>query len=278
MSDATQGRYPIARRAGEIERLDIQGEALAADAGVMLDLIGVAPGWRCLDLGCGPGGIMELMSARVGAGGRVIGLDRDGVFLDHARRRAAEAGAGNIELVAGDVYASGLPAGSFDLVHSRFVASTAGQPERLLAEMIRLARPGGTVALQEPDITDLSCTPVHPAFERLKRALDEVFQRVGANVHLGRDLDRLLRGAGLGGVQTRPFRVGFGAGHAMADYVPATAESLRGALLEHKVIDAGELDAALAQCRAHLAQPDTRWTYHTVVQAWGRTQPAGTKR
>src|SRR6185503_6304693 len=82
------GGYPIERREGEIERLRIQAAALEFDAGVMLERIGVATGWRSLDLGCGPGGIVELLSLRVGPGGRVTGLDSDAVFLESARELA----------------------------------------------------------------------------------------------------------------------------------------------------------------------------------------------
>jgi SAM-dependent methyltransferase len=126
LSATFSGRYPIERRAGEIERLHIQSAAFARDVEVMLDLIGVREGWSCLDLGCGPGGITEPLSRRAGPNGRVVGLDKDAEFLEHARRRAAA----NIEFRQGDAYASDLPEGSFDLVHMRFLASTAGEPER----------------------------------------------------------------------------------------------------------------------------------------------------
>ena len=46
----------------------------------------------------------------------------------------------NVEFVHGDVYRTGLPDGAFDLVHVRFVAGTAGAPETLLREAIRLTR------------------------------------------------------------------------------------------------------------------------------------------
>lgn len=268
--DKPQGRYPIARRAGEIERLERQSDALAADAAIMLERIGVAPGWRCIDLGCGPGGIAELLSARVGATGRVTGLDADAAFLDHARARARARDLANVDYVQGDAYRTELASASFDLVHTRFVASTAGEPERLLAEAIRLARRGGIVALQEPDIDGLNCYPPHPAWRRLRQALDDVFRAVGANVRLAQDLYRMLRHAGLADVQYRPFLAGFRTGDAMAGYLPATVESVRATLIERRLIHADELDAALAACRAHLADPGTVWTYPIVAQVWGR--------
>jgi ubiquinone/menaquinone biosynthesis C-methylase UbiE len=270
MAETAQGHYPIERRAGEIERLHMQSAALAADAAIMLDQIGVRPGWRCLDLGCGPGGITELMSVRAGANGQVVGLDRDDIFLEHARQLTRERGLANIQFVSGDAYGTGLPTGSFDLVHSRFLASTAGKFDKLLQEAIRLTRPGGMVAFQEPDMATLNCYPAHPAWDRLRQVLAEVFPRVSGPVRLAQELYRMLRGAGLEDVHYRPFLVGFRSDHPMVDYVPQTIESIRAVLLENGLIGASELDATVAACRAHLADPDTVSTYHTVAQVWGR--------
>jgi SAM-dependent methyltransferase len=147
LSATYSGNYPIENRVGEIERLHVQSEAMAPDTVAMLDRFGPMRGWTCLDIGCGPGGITDLLSVRVGPAGRVIGLDMNAEFLESARKGAPE----NVEFQLGDAYGSDLPAGTFDLVHMRFVASTAGSPERLLKEATRLVRRGGIVALQEPD-------------------------------------------------------------------------------------------------------------------------------
>lgn len=265
MSNA--GNYPIDRRDGEIDRLHRQGAAMAPDCIAMLERIGVGEGWRCLDLGCGPEGITPLLSARVGKTGRVVGLDADPVFIDYARRNAAA----NTEFIEGNAYASALPSGGFDLVHLRFVASTAGDPPSLLHEAIRLARPGGVVALQEPDMATLNCYPPHPAWDQLKAALIGAFAAVGSNISLGRQLFALARAAGLDDVQYRPFLVGVRSTDAIVDYLPATVESLRRTIAGHGLMSDGALDAALAACRAHLADPGTVFTMYTVVQVWGRT-------
>jgi len=272
MAETPQRSYPIERRAGEIERLHMQGDALAPDTAIMLDRIGVGPGWRCLDLGCGPRGITDLLSMRVGLNGRVVGLDADAVFLDHARQYAKSHGFMNVEFVSGDVYNSGLPARSFDLVHTRFVPSTVGNPEQLLKESIRLARPGGSVAFQESDMLTLNCYPAHPAWERLKCAFAGIFPHIAGHPRPAHDLYRMLRQSGLQAVEYRPFLAGFRSSDRMADYLPATIESTRSALIERRLITASELDAAIQECRAHLADPDTLSTYHTVVQVWG-TKP-----
>jgi SAM-dependent methyltransferase len=261
------GHYPIEHRAGEIERLHIQAAAIAPYCAIMLERIGVGPGWRCLDLGCGPGGITSLLSTRVGATGRVVGLDADPVFIEHARRQAPA----NVAFVIDNAYRSELPSGGFDLVHMRFVASTAGDPDALLKEAMRLARPGGTVALQDPDMASLNCYPPHPAWERLKTAMVAAFTNVGSDINLAQRLYARARKAGLADVQYRPFLLGVRAGDPFVDYLPSTVESLRRTIIDRGGMTAGELDAALADCRAHLRDPGTVFTTYTVAQVWGRT-------
>jgi ubiquinone/menaquinone biosynthesis C-methylase UbiE len=236
----------------------------------MLDRIGVRPGWSCLDLGCGPGGITSLLSPRVGDSGRVVGLDADPVFLEHARARAPA----NVAFVLGDAYDSGLPGNSFDLVHVRFVAGTAGRPETLIGEAMRPVRAGGTVAFQEPDMTTLDCYPPHPAFARLKAALVGAFATSGAEISIGRRLFGLMRAAGLQDVQYRPFLLGFRSVDPMSDYLPTTSESLRRTIIKAGLMPASELDAALAACRLHLGDPGTVSTLYSVAQVWGCTRIA----
>ena len=266
MSDTFSGHYPIERRAGEIERLHIQSAAFARDVEVMLDLIGVSEGWSCVDLGCGPGGITEPMSRRAGRTGRVVGLDKDAQFLKHARAHARA----NVEFRQGDAYESDLPEANFDLVHMRFLASTAGDPERLIREAIRLCRPGGVVALQEPDCDTLNCYPPHPAWEKLKSAVVGVFSAVGGDVHLGQRLYRLVRQMGLADVHYRPVLIGVRSTDPMVDYLPATVESLRGTITRLGLLSDEEFPLVLAEARRHLQKPDTVFTLYTVAQVWGR--------
>jgi SAM-dependent methyltransferase len=202
----------------------------------------------------------------VGARGRVIGLDRDAQFLEHARFRAP----GNLEFRQGDAYASGLPPGSFDLVHMRFLASTAGDPERLLREAIALCRTGGIVALQEPDVSTLNCYPAHPAWTILKDILTEAFRGVGGDVYLAQRLYQLAQRAGLLDVHYRPVLIGVRSSDPMVDYLPATVESLRGTIARLGLCADHELDLALAETRRHLQNPDTVFTLYTVAQVWGR--------
>jgi ubiquinone/menaquinone biosynthesis C-methylase UbiE len=61
-----------------------------------------------IDVGCGPGGILELLAERVGPRGRVVGLEVDPVHVAMARELVAEQGLTNVEVIQADARHTGL--------------------------------------------------------------------------------------------------------------------------------------------------------------------------
>jgi ubiquinone/menaquinone biosynthesis C-methylase UbiE len=118
---ATESGYLLAQGPNEIRRLQSWGRVWEPEAETMLDRIGVQPGWRCLDLGCGPMGILRLLSRHVGDAGKVVAADINPEQLDAARELTQREGLTNIEFVQVDAFDTGLPPESFDLVHVRFL-------------------------------------------------------------------------------------------------------------------------------------------------------------
>ena len=264
------GKYPLRRGPEETARLQVQAAALEPGADILFARIGVRPGWRCLDLGCGVGGVTNLLSRRVGPTGRVVGLDQDAGMLATAREWAQANGLSNVEFVEGDAYRTGLPPESFDLVHVRFLFTTVGHDAGLLSKMLALTRPAGVVAVQETDLVTANCYPAHPAWDQLKNAIIAAFQRTGGATFAGRRMFGMLRRAGLEEVRFRPFVMGFTSDDPMAESMPSVAASLREAILESGLMSEIQLDEAIAACKRHLADPDTISTSYLMFQVWGR--------
>lgn len=103
--------------------------------------LGVTPGTRVLDLGCGDG-TTALPMARLGAD--VTGIDISRNLVEAGNRRAREAGLSNCRFQHGDATnLNGLRDGAFDLVVSMFGAMFAPKPFDVAKEMVRVTRPGG---------------------------------------------------------------------------------------------------------------------------------------
>jgi ubiquinone/menaquinone biosynthesis C-methylase UbiE len=114
------------------------GEALAASTGV-------GDGDRVLDLGCGDG-TTALPLARLGA--EVTGIDIAENLVEAGKRRAAEAGLGNLQFQVGDASdLQGVEDDSFDLTLTCFGAMFAPKPFDVAREMVRVTKPGGRVIM-----------------------------------------------------------------------------------------------------------------------------------
>lgn len=100
-------------------------------------------------------------------------------------------------MVTADARETGLPTGSFDLVFSRTLLVNVPEPATILTEMVRLARPGGWVAVIEYDMGHALCHPPHPAFDRLCEIFTGAFGRNGADPELGRKLRQMFDSVGL---------------------------------------------------------------------------------
>lgn len=103
---------------------------------------GVEPGQRVLDVACGTG-VVSVTAARRGA--RVTGLDLTPELLQRARENASIAGV-EIDWHEGDVENLPFGDGAFDVVLSEFGHMFAPRPDVALGEMLRVLKPGGTLA------------------------------------------------------------------------------------------------------------------------------------
>jgi len=253
--------YGLGVSDAERARLLYQCEIHRAEAERLIDRIGVGPGWRAIDIGCGPLGILDTLAERVGPSGTVVGVDRERRYLDLVELAG-------VELVEADATATGLPAGSFDIVHERLVLNNVARPADVVAEMARLARPGGYVALQDVDWISWTCEPDHPAWRRLLAAAADAWT---GDVFLGRRLPALLRGAGLVDVEVSAHARVWRPGDPYHDLLLRFAAIYRERIVDRGMLSERQLDECVAELTAHLANPETITLYATLFQAWGRT-------
>jgi SAM-dependent methyltransferase len=105
-----------------------------------------APGQVVLDVGCGCGDTSLEIGRRVGADGRVLGVDLSAPMLARAGERAAAEGLAQVGFREDDAETTALEAEDFDLVFSRFGVMFFAHPEEAFANFARVLRPGGRIA------------------------------------------------------------------------------------------------------------------------------------
>ena len=262
--------YALGHGGGETDRLRRQAEELSPDSVQLLDRVGIGPGWSAVDLGCGPRGIIDLLADRVAPGGRVVGVDADTAHTALAEQFVAERGLPSVEILVGDARGTGLPADSFDLVHCRTLLVNVPEPQHVVAEMVRLARPGRWVAAMEPDTEYSMCYPPCPAFERASEIFGVAFSRNGADPWIGRRVPELLREAGLVEVQAEARSQMYPPGHSRRTLRLDLLRSMRAEVVAMGLATADELDEIDATARSHLDDPRTLVIFGVMILTWGR--------
>ena len=140
-----QGLYAADERAG----LPENAAAASLGCGNPVAVAEMHEGETVLDLGSG-GGIDVLLSARrVGSTGTVYGLDMTDEMLALAEANARAAGVTNVHFLKGLIEAIPLPAESVDVVISNCVVNLSPEKPKVLAEIVRVLRPGGRVGISD---------------------------------------------------------------------------------------------------------------------------------
>lgn len=235
-----------------------------------LTQLDIQPGWQCVDLGCGALGILEPLSRRAGPTGRIIGIEPRPALLETTREFIRRSKLENVRLLDTSPHRTTLPEESFQLVHARFLLAAGADEQELVEEMLRLTKPGGIVASQEPVLSSWRCYPDHEAWTRLRKAVRAAFATVGGDLEAGQRTFTLLKAAGLEDVRIRAASIALQGAHPSKNLLVDLARSRRDSILESRLMSEAELDGALTECERIARDPDTIVISFLVSQVWGR--------
>jgi SAM-dependent methyltransferase len=151
------------RQAGAEEseraRLNLLEQACDPYTAGQFDAIGVSEGWRCLDVGAGGGTATRLLAERVGESGSVLSVDLDTRLLEPIA-------SDRVEVRRHDLLADELPEAAFDVVHARNLLMHLAGRQDALRRLLAAVRPGGYLALLEPDFNVVTFSPPSSASAR----------------------------------------------------------------------------------------------------------------
>jgi arsenite methyltransferase len=187
---------------------------------LLLDRVPVKSGLTILDVGAGTGFLTIELAERCGPGTLVIAVDPWKAAMDRLRRKIEQRHLGNIRLLEQDAAALDLPDASVDVIVSNLGINNFENPDAVLRECFRLARPGATLLLTTNLVGHMA-----EFYEAYREVLIELGQRdrlsaLEAHInHRGTvdSVSSLLKGAGFDvtDVVTNSFRMRFADGSAL---------------------------------------------------------------
>jgi SAM-dependent methyltransferase len=155
-----------------------------------------AAGSRVLDVGCGTGEIVARLAERF-EGTSFAGIDLEESHLVRARDRCARFGS-RTRFEHGDALVLPFGPAELDLVVCRHVLQAVPDARRALAEMVRVAKPGGRLHLIAEDYGMLWCHPTELDSDGFWQRIPNLYgAAVGCDLHVGRKTFTLLSDLGL---------------------------------------------------------------------------------
>jgi ubiquinone/menaquinone biosynthesis C-methylase UbiE len=154
------------------------------------------PDMHILDVGCGPGTITIDFATRVPKG-KVVGLEQEPEVLKQARATASERKIDNVQFVAGDLNSIPYPDGTFDVVHAHQVIQYVPDPVKALAEMRRVTKRGGIIAVRDSDFAAMAWYPEIEAMTEWHRLFLRIARVKGGEPNAGRRLVAWATQAGI---------------------------------------------------------------------------------
>jgi SAM-dependent methyltransferase len=233
---------------------------LAGSTGSMLDMAGVAPGGRVLDVAAGAGDQTLDIARRVGASGSVLATDLSPAIIDLARLNARDAGFENVETRAVDGEDLQVADASFDAAVCRLGLMFFPDPLKGLRDMYAALKPGGracAMVFSAPDKNPCIAILVSTALKHAGLPPRDPFQP-GGLLSLGKPglIDDLFRKAGFSAVATTkvaaPFRL-----PAASDYLDFIRTSAGPILQIMSRLDEAARNAAWAEIETKLKAFDT---------------------
>lgn len=252
------------------ERSRLQSLIWDPEVETWLAQLDIQPGWHCVDLGCGALGILEPLSRHAGPTGRIVGIEPRPALLAAAREFVRKSRLENVHLLDTPPHRTTLPESSYQLIHARFLLAAGSDEQELVQEMLRLARPGGIVAIQEPDLASLRCYPNHEGWSRLRDEVRTGFAAGGGDLVAGRRTFGLLKETGLEDVRIRSASIALQGAHPSKRLLVELAESQRRRIVGGGGLSDEELDRLLEECDRVARDPDSVVISFLVTQAWGR--------
>jgi ubiquinone/menaquinone biosynthesis C-methylase UbiE len=226
------------------------------------------PESEVLCVGCGPGSILRAISATHPTI-RATGIDISQKRVEQARERSTDYP--KLQFLCGNATEMQFPRRTFDVVITRMLLQYLSQKEKAVAEMVRVAKPGATVLLQDLDGQLIWHYPEDTVMQNAVAQVTKALAESGFDPIVGRKLFWLAQKAGLEkiDVQVEPYHLVAGE----IDPISAQQWKLKLEIARPSMVRAlgseKEADEQIRRFMDYLSRPDTL-TYSNVFTITGK--------
>jgi SAM-dependent methyltransferase len=262
--------YVLGTGDDELARLRLQQEVWGPITEHFLDRLRLDFGARVLDLGCGPGLVLDSLHSRVGGRGHITALDESPAWMARIAHHAAERGWTNLHLVQKRLQDADLGVARYDLIFARWVFSFLPDVGALVKRLARALAPGGRLAIEDYNHEGVSLFPESAGFRAVIRATRELYASKGGDTWIAARLPGHLRAAGLELVEYTPHVLCGGPGSPAFRWADAFFPHHSAGMVAAGVLSCAERELFLSEWEERKRDPDAVFFSPIVMDVAGR--------
>ena len=249
------------------KRLHILSDVLHPYTKPLLQNNGLIKGASFLDVGCGGGGVTLMAAKTVGDTGNVVALDFDAEIISLDKKDAEDQHIKNISYHAQSAYEINY-SNKFDLVYSRFLLSHLNEPQLVLNNMLRSAKPRGSIVVEDIQFSGHFCYPACSAFEQYVALFTATAQQRGQNANIGPHLLSMFNTAGIKQINFDVIQPAFntGPGKRMA-YI--TMDKIKEAVISEDLADTKTVNIILKELESFTNDKNSIISLPRIFRVWG---------
>lgn len=174
------------------ERLDLINQVFSPYSQYFLTDIGLKPGMKVIELGCGTGIMTSWIAKHVGNNGHVIAVDASSEQLRYAEMNAKKQGLSNIEFVNINAEEINFEKESFDFAYSKLLLMHLQNPALILNKLYQILKPKGILSCEEPTASSLLTHPHNESIEKMNMHFIRLGEKRGIDFNIGDKLPELF--------------------------------------------------------------------------------------
>lgn len=267
-----QPDYLLGVNQQELERLRFQHSVWGHVTRAFFHRLGIQKGWRCLDVGAGPGLVSFDLRDLVGESGDVTALEPSEFYVKWLETEVASRGWKNVKCIKGTAEQGSLPARYYDLVFVRWVIAFVADPEKFLLPLITTLKPGGVIAIQDYYYEGLSLYPHGGPWDDIADLVRAYYRSGGGDAYVTAKIPALFRKHRLQLVDFHPTCLSGGPTSDVMEWAHRFFSLHVPLMADRGLITSTKATELLSDWDVHRQNPDTLFFSPLVVDVAGSLQ------
>jgi SAM-dependent methyltransferase len=254
----------------ELERLEFQHNVWRKVTDSFLERINIQKGWKCLDVGAGPGFVSMDLRKQVGEDGEVTALEPSELYLDYFKEQCKKKNLKNIKFIQGNLEDVNLKDEYYDLIFLRWVIDFVPEPEKFLLKLLGALKKGGVIAIEDYNYEGISLFPNGGAFDNIPNVVRAYWRAGGGDPYFVSKIPPIFKKNNIELLDFSPVGLAGDSSSGVFEWANKFFLVHLQIMADMKIISQKEADDIWSDWSAHKNNPETVFFSPVVVDVIGR--------